>query len=254
MNRTFIAGLFIGSLTWAQPTPQSDVSKLANVKEELARAQSLLRDWPSLGHYHDLNRAVSAPGEGEKRVVFLGDSITENWGRLKAGFFPGKTYLNRGIGGQTTPQMLIRFRQDVIILNAKVVVILAGTNDIAGNTGPMTLEATEDNIMSIAQLAKANGISVVLASLLPVLDDMRPARERGKRPAEKVATLNLWIKDYAGRAGLVFLDYSSLMLDDKHAQRRDWTNDGLHPNEAGYALMAPAAQRAIDWVLAGNPR
>jgi lysophospholipase L1-like esterase len=150
--------------------------------------------------------------------------------------------------------MLIRFRQDVIALDAKVLVILAGTNDIAGNTGPMALEATEDNIMSIVELAAANGVSVVLASLLPGLDDMRPLGERGKRPTEKVAALNLWIKSYAEKNGLVFLDYFSLMLDDKLAPRRDWTNDGLHPNETGYALMAPAAQRAIDLALAGNPR
>src|ERR1700736_1709904 len=154
----------------AATAPAPDVSKL---QADVERQQKILLDWPNLARYRAANASVQAPQPGEDRVVFMGDSITDNWGRKYGRFFPGKPYINRGIGGQTTPQMLIRFRPDVIALKPKVVVILAGTNDIAGNTGPSTLEAIEDNLTSMAELAKLKGILVVLASVMPVCDYIR---------------------------------------------------------------------------------
>ncbi|MGI8990350.1 MAG: SGNH/GDSL hydrolase family protein [Bryobacteraceae bacterium] len=204
-------------------------------------------DWPNLARYHDADGTVSAPKPGENRVVFMGDSITDNWGRKYGKFFPGKPYINRGIGGQTTPQMLIRFRPDAIALMPKVVVILAGTNDIAGNTGPTTLEAIEDNLMSMSDLAKENGIRVVLASVMPVCDYIKP--QTGRRPPEKIVALNNWIKDYAAKNGYVYLDYYSAMLDDKNMLKREITDDGLHPNDAGYEVIAPLAEKAIQTSL-----
>jgi lysophospholipase L1-like esterase len=176
----------------------------------------------------------------------MGDSITEGWGQGPA-FFPGKPYLNRGISGQTTPQMLVRFRPDVIALLPRVVVLLAGINDIAANTGPMTLSETEDNLQSMAELARANGILVVLASVLPARDfPWRP----GMEPAGKVVTLNQWIKDYATRNGFTYLDYYSALVDDKQGLKAELTRDGVHPNPAGYAVMAPLAERAIQQAMA----
>jgi lysophospholipase L1-like esterase len=200
-------------------------------------------DWPNLGRYHDDNAKLSAPAADEIRVVFMGDSITDGWGRGRGQFFPGKPYVNRGISGQTTPQMLIRFRPDVIALKPKLVVILAGTNDIAGNTGPMTLEAIEDNLTSMAELAMQNNIRVVLSSVMPVCDYIKPQTER--RPPEKIIALNAWMKDYATRNGFVYLDYYSAMLDDKQMFKKELTYDGLHPNDAGYEVMGPLADKAI---------
>ena len=165
-------------------------------------------------------------------------------------FFPGKPYVNRGISGQTTPQMLIRFRPDVIALNPKVVVVLAGTNDIAGNTGPETIEEIEGNLASMAQLAKANNIKVVLSSVMPVCDYIKPQTEH--RPPQKIITLNAWIKDYCDRNQLVYVDYYSAMIDDKNMLQKDLTYDGLHPNDAGYAVMSPLAAKAIEAALAGQ--
>jgi lysophospholipase L1-like esterase len=174
----------------------------------------------------------------------MGDSITDAWIKRSPKFFvdnPG--YIDRGISGQTTPQMLIRFRPDVIARKPKVVVILAGTNDIAGNTGPMTLEMIEDNLSSMAELAKANGIKIVMSSVMPVCDYIRPQTER--RPPAKIIALNEWIKDYCAKNGLVYLDYYSAMLDDQKMFQKEITYDGLHPNEAGYAIMEPLAVKAI---------
>src|SRR5215469_9212264 len=193
-----------------------DVSQL---QAQLQQAQDKLKDWPDLARYRDANSQVLAPAPEEDRVLFIGDSITDSWGRKYGKFFPGKPYINRGISGQTTPQMLIRFRPDVIALKAKVVVILAGTNDIAGNTGPTTLEAIEDNLISMSELANANQLRVVLASLLPVCDLFRSQTQR--RPPEKIEALNAWLKDYAVRNGFVYLDYYSAMIDDKKTMRRE---------------------------------
>src|SRR6266849_5605536 len=176
-------------------TASQDSTGCAEVKAQAARAEARLKDWPAMARYHDENAKVLSPAKGEKRVVFLGDSITDGWDNpANGGFFPGKPYIDRGISGQTTPQMLIRFRRDVIELKPEVVVILAGTNDIAGNTGPMTLEAIEDNLVSMAELARANNIRVVLASVMPVCDYIRP--QTVQRPPEKIIALNAWIKDY----------------------------------------------------------
>jgi lysophospholipase L1-like esterase len=205
-------------------------------------------DWPNLARYHDDNAHLTSPAASENRVVFMGDSITDGWGRQYGQFFPGKPYVNRGISGQTTPQMLIRFRPDVIALKPRVVVFLAGTNDIAGNTGPMTLDAIEDNLTSMAELATANNIKVVLSSVMPVCNYIKPQTER--RPPEKIIALNAWMKDYAARNGFVYLDYYSAMLDDKEMFRKELTYDGLHPNDAGYEVMAPLAEKAIAAALA----
>ena len=229
---------------WAQaaaPAPEGE----AALKKAYDAAQKRLQDWPALGRYRADNAKVEAPASGETRVVFMGDSITDGWGRgqNRGKFFPGKPYFNRGISGQTTPQMLIRFRPDVIALHPKVVVILAGTNDIAGNTGPSTLEMIEDNLASMADLAKANGIKVVLSSVMPVCDYIRPQTER--RPPDKIIALNAWMKHYAAQNGYVYLDYYTPMLDDKNMLKKEITFDGLHPNEAGYEIMGPLAEKAI---------
>ena len=223
---------------------QADVAKL---QADLQGAQNKLNDWPNLARYRDANAQVPAPAANEQRVVFMGDSITDNWGRHYGKFFPGKPYINRGISGQTTPQMLIRFRPEVIDLKPQVVIILAGTNDIAGNTGPTTLETIEQNLMSMAELAKLHNIRVVLASLLPVCDYIKPQTNR--RPPEKIVALNAWMKDYAQKNGLVYLDYYSAMLDDKQMFKQDLTYDGLHPNDAGYEVMGPLAEKAITAAL-----
>src|SRR5215472_1781157 len=220
-----------------------DVSQL---QAQLQQAQDKLKDWPDLARYRDANSQVLAPAPEEDRVLFIGDSITDSWGRKYGKFFPGKPYINRGISGQTTPQMLIRFRPDVIALRPKVVVILAGTNDIAGNTGPTTIEAIEDNLKSMSELAKVNGIRVVLSSVMPVCDYINP--QTARRPPEKIRALNAWIKDYAAKSGYVYLDYYSAMLDDQQMLKKELTYDGLHPNDAGYELIEPLATAAIEAV------
>ena len=184
--------------------------------------------------------------KNEKRVVFMGNSITEGWQQYFATMFPGKPYINRGISGQTTPQMLVRFRQDVIALKPKVVVILAGTNDIAGNTGPSTLEMIEDNLASMAELAKENGIRAVMSSVLPVYDyPWKP----GLEPAPKIIALNKWMKDYADHHHAIYLDYHSAMADARGGMREGLASDGVHPNEAGYRVMAPLVEQAIERAL-----
>jgi lysophospholipase L1-like esterase len=240
------------SQTPATAQPQATgagTQEASQLQAQLQQAQDKLKDWPDLARYRDENAQVPAPAPKEDRVIFMGDSITDSWGRKYGKFFPGKPYVNRGISGQTTPQMLIRFRPDVIALRPKVVVILAGTNDIAGNTGPTTLEAIEGNLTSMAELAKANGIHVVLASVLPVCDYIRPQTPR--RPTEKILAVNAWMKDYAAKNGFIYLDYYSAMLDDKKMFKQELTYDGLHPNDAGYEVMAPLAEKAIVVALHG---
>ena len=201
----------------------------------------LLVDFGDLEHFKDADAALGAPAAGQSRVVFLGDSITQGW-KLEESF-PGKPYVNRGISGETSPQMLVRFRQDVIDLQAKVVVILAGTNDIAANTGPMTLEQTEDNLTSMTELARANGIRVVLCSVLPSVEFWW---NPGQEPAPKIARLNEWIKDYAARKGLVYVDYYSAMKDDRGGLPPTLSRDGVHPLPAGYAVMTPLVEAGIE--------
>ena len=223
---------------------------LEKLQQQLGHDEKMLSDWPNLGRYRAENAKLAMPGPGEKRVVFMGDSITDAWGRSGGKFFPGMPYVNRGISGQTTPQMLLRFRPDVIDLKPKAVVILAGTNEIAGNTGPMTLEQIEGNLTSMAELARANKIKVVLSSVMPVCDYIRPQTER--RPPAKIVALNGWIEEYARAHKLVYLDYYSVMLDDQKMLKKELTGDGLHPNDAGYAVMEPLAEQAIAKALKGK--
>lgn len=210
-------------------------------RNRAATEQDRLRnDWANLERYRQAN--ADLPPSSGGRVVFFGNSITEVWARYFDEHFPGKPYIGRGISGQTTPQMLVRFRQDVIALKPNVVVILAGTNDIAGNTGPSTLEMIEDNIMSMAELARANGIAVVLCSVLPVYDyPWRP----GLEPAEKIVRLNAWMRDYAAANNLIYVDYHSAMADERQGLPRELSSDGVHPNESGYRVMVPLAENAI---------
>jgi lysophospholipase L1-like esterase len=234
------------------PSDTTPLAKqVANLEEKLARDEKTLQDWPNLARYRDANAAIAAPGKDETRVVFMGDSITDMWVQPQfGGFFPGKPYVDRGISGQTTPQMLIRFRPDVLALQPRVVVILAGTNDIAGNTGPMTLEEIEGNLASMSELAHANGMRVVLSSVLPVYDGGHTQEGKlltmtGGRPPEKILALNAWIKSYAAQHRDVYLDYFSAMVDDQGFLKKELSDDGLHPNKAGYAVMAPLAEKAI---------
>ena len=204
------------------------------------------QDWANLKQFQDANTKVGMPVENENRVVFMGNSITIGWLNSRPEFFEGKPYVNRGISGQTTPQMLLRFRQDVVDLKPKVVVILAGTNDIAGNTGPMTLEEIMDNLKSMSEVAKANGIKVVLSSVLPAFDyPWRP----GLKPNEKIPALNEMIKAYADKMGHVYLDYFSAMADDRNGLPKKYASDEVHPTPEGYAVMEPMVEKAIKAAL-----
>jgi lysophospholipase L1-like esterase len=238
----FLATFAIGSIALAalaqQPTPTP--------APPLTQSQLLLKldDFAGLPRYAAAN-ATLAPMEKD-RVVFFGDSITDAWVRNGGTFFPGKPYLNRGISGQTTPQMLVRFRQDVLNLHPVAVIILAGTNDIAGNTGPSTLEMIEDNLISMAELARANHIRVILASVLPAAD--YPWR-KGLEPAPKIKALNQWMQSYCAEKKFTYLDYYAAMADENGGMKPGISIDGVHPNAAGYAIMEPLAQKAIDLAL-----
>jgi lysophospholipase L1-like esterase len=207
-----------------------------------AHQEQMLKDWPNLTRFRSANATIGSSVE----VVFMGDSITELWGRQPEQFFPGKFYVNRGIGGQTTPQMLLRFQQDVVDLRPKVVVINGGTNDIAGNTGPSTLKMIEDNLKSMTEIAQANGIQVVLASVTPAYD--YPWR-KGLEPAEKVVELNNWMKNFCGMAGCTYADYFTPMADEKQSMKEGLSVDGIHPTAGGYRIMSPIAERAIQNAL-----
>jgi len=208
-------------------------------------------DFGQLARYREANAALKSP-KGQDRVVFFGDSITDIWHLDE--YFPGKPYINRGIGGQTTPQMLVRFRQDVINLRPKVVIILAGTNDIAGNTGPISIEDIEGNITSMAELARAHDIALVLSSVTPV-NNYTPASQRffADRPPSEILRLNEWMKAYCASTNCYYLDYFNSMVDGSGLMKRELTADGLHPNDAGYKIMAPLAEKAIAQAIAGKP-
>jgi len=207
----------------------------------------LINDYVNLARYAEENRKVQPPAAGEERVVFMGDSITDGWGRQNGTFFPGKPYLNRGISGQVTAQMLLRFHRDVVMLKPLAVVILAGTNDIGGNLGPTTNEQIADNLMAMAEMAKANNIKVVLSTLTPVCDYHRPQTQT--RPPARIVALNQWIREYAAKSGATLLDYYPATIDDKQMFRAEITGDGLHPNQAGYDIMLPLAAKAIATTL-----
>ena len=204
-------------------------------------------DWANLGYYEKRNRELGLPDENEKRIVFMGDSITEEWGNLYPEFFSGNYYINRGIGGQTTPQMLIRFKPDAINLKPYAIIILAGTNDIAGNTGPSTVRMITDNIFSMAELAIAYEIKVVLSSILPVYQ--YPWIDGVLDPPLVIDSINSKIKEYVENKGLIYLDYYSSMVDDRKGLKLDFTGDGVHPNEAGYKVMSAIADEIISQVL-----
>lgn len=239
----FLVALLCG---WAFGQTVADCAASAKSLEQwrVSKAPELQNDFGELARYRAANGALKPPAAGEKRVVFMGDSITDIWAIEK--YFPGKPYVNRGIGGQTTPQMLIRFRQDVMNLQPAVVVILAGTNDIAGNTGPMSLEEIEANYASMAELARAHNIRVVLSSVLPVHNYTPNSLNLFlQRSPEKILELNRWMRDYCSANGCVFLDYFSATVDAHGLLKKELAEDGLHPNAAGYAIMAPLAEAAI---------
>jgi lysophospholipase L1-like esterase len=233
----------------APATPATTPSGHPNNEYWRTHDQLLLTDFPWLAKFKADDLALGPPAAGEDRVVFMGDSITEGWHLDRS--FPGKPYINRGISGQTTPQMVLRFHQDVAGLKPKAVIILAGINDVAGNTGPMTLEETEDNLAAMAEMATANGIRVVLCSVLPAFDfPWRP----GQAPAAKVVALNEWIKAYAEEKGYVYVDYYSAMKDERGGLPPSLSIDGVHPLPAGYAIMAPLAEAGIEKALKTGTR
>ena len=239
-----------------QPAPQPPLSipstGFAGLDQYRASHIAIFTDdYGQLARYRDANAKLSTPAADENRVVFFGDSITDGWHLDES--FPGKPYINRGIGGQTTPQMLVRFRQDVIDLHPKVVMILAGTNDIAGNTGPMRLEDIEANYASLSELARASHIRVVFSSVLPVHNYTERSKDFfAQRPPEKILALNRWLKAYCEAHGSIYLDYFSAMVDDKGYMNKDLAEDGLHPNAAGHKIMAPLADAAIAKALAAG--
>jgi lysophospholipase L1-like esterase len=249
-----LAAVSVG--TWAQtapPPPVPGCPELATALTALMRNDARARDWANLARYRDANRALPAPAMGDARVVFMGDSITDAWPQPRFGaFFEGKPYVGRGISGQTTPQMLLRFRPDVVDLKAKVVVILAGTNDIAGNTGAISNEEIQGNIASMSEIARANGIRVVLSSILPVSNhhtapDRNP--QTAQRPMARIRAINDWMKKYAAEHDHVYLDYFSAMVDQSGLLRAELSADDLHPNAKGYAIMGPLAEEAVSLAL-----
>ncbi|WP_267381982.1 MULTISPECIES: SGNH/GDSL hydrolase family protein [unclassified Sphingomonas] len=241
MKKTIVA-LLLAALTPAPALAQTATDAQRKAQAEREAEERLHTDWAWLGRYRDADAAVRGPVS----VVFIGDSITQGWYDMMPAFFVAGR-LGRGIGGQTTPQMLLRFRQDVVDLHPAAVQIMGGTNDIAGNTGPMTPEQTKANIMSMADLARANGIRVILASIPPAARfPWRP----GLETANKIAAMNAWLKNYAARTGATYADYWSA-LHDGAALRAALTYDGVHPNKGGYAVMAPVADAAIRAALAG---
>jgi len=262
LGRMFLSGC-VASMVWvggvgysqsgqvvdnAPAAPTAPAPATVDPEKQIATMEAKLADWPQLGRYKTDNAALGPVAEGEQRVVFYGDSITDSWGRRPetGEFFPGKSYVNRGISGQTTPQMVVRFRQDVINVHPAAVVILAGTNDVAGNTGPMTPEMTEDNFRSMVDLAKANGIRVIVASILPAADI--PWR-KVLTPASKIKTLNDWLRGYCVNHSVTYLDYYSAMVGLNGGMKPGISFDGVHPNAQGYAIMGPLAQAAIDKTL-----
>ncbi len=242
MSRCVVLALLCActTLASAQSAPSSQATR------DSAALERLRNDWAGLRRYQAANAALGAPASGERRVVFYGNSITDAWAASFPAMFPGKPYVGRGISGQTTPQMLVRFHQDVVALQPAVVVILAGTNDIAGNTGASSLAMIEDNLEAMTEVARQHGIRVVLSSVLPVFDY---PWKRGLEPAPTIMALNAWIKRYAESVGETYLDYHTAMADARGGLPAALSADGVHPNEAGYRVMAPLADAAITHAL-----
>jgi lysophospholipase L1-like esterase len=251
MNAAVIASLLVTLVGQAPTQPPADAScpQMAAALQALMRNDARQRDWAQLERYRDANRALPPASAPSHRVVFMGDSITDSWQQPEfGGFFDHPGYVDRGISGQTTPQMLVRFRADVIALNPRVVVILAGTNDIAGNTGPASDEEIEANLASMAELAHAHDVKVVLASITPTSAYHTSARATPQttvRPMSRIHALNDWMRAYAAQHGDVYLDYFSALVDAKGVMKQELTRDDLHPNAAGYAVMGPLAEAAI---------
>jgi lysophospholipase L1-like esterase len=244
------AVLSCGKVARTETAPPTSAAARHLEESRPGRSGGSVNDFAELGHYRAANARLPPPAGGDRRVVFFGDSITEAWPLETA--FPGKPYVNRGISGQTTSQLLLRLREDVIDLGARAVVILAGTNDLAGNTGDISLEEIEENFEAIAELARAHGVRVIFSSILPVHNHTPGSQENFEpRPPEKIVALNRWLERYCRANGLVYLDYFSAMVDAHGLMRRELADKGLHPNAAGYALMAPLAARAIEQALAG---
>ena len=240
----------LSSGTARPETPPTSAAVRHRDEWRRSRTDVYMNDFAELSHYRAANAQLPPPAAGERRVVFFGDSVTEAWPLESA--FPGKPYVNRGISGQTTSQLLLRLHEDVIKLGARAVVILAGTNDIAGNTGPISLEEIEENFEAIAELARVHGVRVIFSSITPVHNYTPGAEENYElRPPEKIVALNRWLEQYARANGIVYLDYFSAMVDKHGRMRKELADQGLHPNEAGYAVMAPLAAKAIEQALAG---
>jgi lysophospholipase L1-like esterase len=245
----FLPAIFLSLCAFGQqpaPAPAIPTTGFTGLDHYRAsRIAVFTDDYGQLARYREADAALAAPSAGENRVVFFGDSITDIW--KLADYFPGKPYINRGIGGQTTPQMLVRFRQDVIDLHPKVALILAGTNDIAGNTGPMRNEDIEADLASMAELARAHDIRLVFASILPVHNYTEKSKDFfAQRPQARILELNTWLKDYCAKNNIVYLDYFSALADDKGMLKKDLADDGLHPNAAGFKVMAPLAEASIE--------
>jgi len=239
------AAIFSGMMAFAQ---QSVPRQSGSEQSQSYRADIYKNDFGELARYRDQNAHLSPPGPGENRVVFFGDSITDWWPLPQ--YFPGKPYVNRGISGQTTSQMLVRFQQDVIALHPRAVVILAGTNDIAGNTGPMRLEDIEANYTSLAELAVANKIRVIFSSVLPVHNYTPQSQELfAQRSPDKILELNRWLNAYCAARRCLYLDYFSALVDSHGLLQRGLADDGLHPNKEGYKVMARVAKSAIQKAL-----
>jgi lysophospholipase L1-like esterase len=229
-------------------TAQAQLTPIPPPATEIANMQKKLDDWAQLSRYRAENATLPAPAPGENRVVFYGDSITDAWGHGPTStFFPGKPYINRGISGQTTPQMLVRFEQDVVALHPAIVVILAGTNDIAGNTGPSTPAMTEDNYRAMSAIATQAGIKVIFASITPAF---AYPWKKGIDPVPTIRELNAWLKDFCAAQHFIYLDYYTAMSDETGAMKPGLAHDGVHPTPTGYALMAPLAEAAIRKALA----
>ena len=254
LSKLFSILILLCTAAFAQQAPPSIPTSGSPGLDEYraSRLAIYTDDFGELKRYRDADASLAPPRANENRAVFLGDSITDYWKLTDS--FPGKPYINRGIDGQTTPQMLVRFRQDVIDLHPAVLVVLAGTNDVAGVTGPTRNEDIEANYASMAELARLHHIRVVFASLLPVNNYTEDSKESfALRPRERILALNAWLKDYCAKNDLVYLDYFSAMIDDKGLLRRDLSDEGLHPNAAGYKVMAPLAEKAIAQAIASSP-
>lgn len=254
MKRLLVVVAMVGSMgsVAQQVTPSTETTTPAISDVQSDSLMKHIGDWAQLGRYRADNASLPPVKAGEKRVVFYGDSITDGWGRHKDAdpWFPGKSYVNRGISGQTTAQMLVRFQQDVVALHPAAVILLAGTNDIAGNTGPASIAMIADNITSMADIAKAHGIRMILTSVLPA--DHYNWRKDAK-PAESIKALNVWIKSFAAARGLVYVDYYSALVNGQGGLDEVNARDGVHPTKVAYAVMAPLAEAGIEKALKKKP-